>query len=418
MDQLLAAYFGNPFARTAAEVRRAERVATTLDLDATITALLDQGQLDRAKALLLAMQHRAAIANPTLAPLLALLSTATAKRLPRPLRDYARIALAAGRCYRVLDRIHGDSAANNRARRDTWAACFGDSLRHTLELERVIRDHDVLLLGETGTGKELFARAIVAATPGDSRGAPAPSAALNAAALPDALVESELFGHSKGAFTGAAENRIGRLRSAHGGTFFLDEVGDLPSTTQVKLLRVIETNEVYPLGSDTPHTVDVRYVAATHKELETLVEEGSFRRDLLERLAGNVIRTPALRERPEDIPAIAMAFVADYTTGSAAEHVHAWLTTDEVRRYAWPGNVRELQNVLRNLLLGLPARPAAAAAAAEASATVPAIVIEGRASLRMATDWYLRHVLANVDGNYSRAARILGIDRSTVKRRC
>lgn len=218
--------------------------------------------------------------------------------------------LAAGRCYRALAAVLGGSKRMNRVRRDTWAACFGDSLRSALDLERVIRDHDVLLFGETGTGKEAIARAIQLATPGGTDGAPAPMAAINAAAVPLTLVESALFGHIKGAFTGAQETRTGRLRTASGGSFFLDEVGDLPSTTQVKLLRVMETNEVFPLGSDSPETIDVRYIAATHKDLEAMVECKEFRRDLFQRMAGNVIRMPPLRDRPEDMIEIGTAFVA------------------------------------------------------------------------------------------------------------
>jgi len=248
----------------------------------------------------------------------------------------------------------------NRVRRDTWAACFGESLRSALELERVIRDHDVLLFGETGTGKEAIARAIQLATPGPADGSAAPMAAINAAAVPDTLVESALFGHVKGAFTGAQETRTGWLRKASGGSFFLDEVGDLPSPTQVKLLRVMETNEVFPLGSDISEIVDVRYIAATHKDLETRVDRNEFRRDLFQRMAGNVIRMPPLRDRPEDMIEIGTAFIARYLGDASVDHsrrIEAWLHSDGAVGYSWPGNVRELQNALRNMMLGLDAGP-------------------------------------------------------------
>jgi transcriptional regulator with PAS, ATPase and Fis domain len=314
-----------------------------------------------------------------------------------------------------------------RARHDTWAACFGDSLRLALDLERVIRDHDVLILGETGTGKEKFAHAMQTATPGGDDGQPAPSSAINAAAIPDTLVESELFGHEKGAFTGATDARIGRLRSADGGSFFLDEVGDLPQTTQVKLLRVIETNEVFPVGSDVSHSVDVRYIAATHKDLMGLVEARQFRRDLYERLAGNILTIPPLRDRPEDIVEIGKYFLESYAKRSrveVGEGIESWLSSSEARSYHWPGNVRELQNVLRNLMLGLPPQITSrhpdsgeTTAATPGGTNIPASILAGTATFQELGDWYIRRVLDDNEGNLTQAARSLGLDRSTIRRR-
>jgi transcriptional regulator with AAA-type ATPase domain len=433
VDEVLHAFLGNPYDAAPDAWRAADRALDALDAGEALDELLDRGLVERAERLILAVGHRRACAHPDEPGRVfddALLPASVRRRLPRPPRDYLRIAMAAGRCFRALSQIHGTSAPIQRCRRATWAACFGDSLHHALHLERVIRDHDVLILGETGTGKEAFARAIQAATPGPADGAPAPGAAMNAAALPETLVESELFGHVKGAFTGASETRVGRLRSADGGSFFLDEVGDLPSTTQVKLLRVIETNDFYPVGSDTSHHVDVRYLAATHKDLEALVVEGSFRRDLFERLAGNIIRIPPLRERPEDIRAIALPFVEHYTGDARRgqigqlDHIDHWLDSAEAQRYPWPGNVRELQNALRNLLLGLPAGLAAKAAPAATTASaaplppdLPARVRDGQATMQEVTDWYMRFVLARTERNYTQTAKILGIDRSTVRRR-
>ncbi|GAB4565504.1 MAG: hypothetical protein Tsb0020_16450 [Haliangiales bacterium] len=422
VELLTRTLISNPFDVSAASLRSADDALTRLDLASALIDLLSDGNVERAKLLLLAAGHRRACQHPD-APervfeRLALPKAVTG-RLPRPLGDYLRVVMAAGRCHRVLSGIRGTSALLQRARRETWAACFGDSLRHALDLERVIRDHDVLILGETGTGKESFARAFQAATLGPDDGSPAPSAAINAAALPETLVESELFGHARGAFTGATETRIGRLRSADGGAFFLDEVGDLPRTTQVKLLRVIETNEVFPLGSDTPHHVDLRYVAATHKDLEGMVERRAFRRDLFERLAGNVIRIPPLRRRSEDLRAIALPFVSQYL-GANTDHpqlavIEQWLDSDEARGYSWPGNVRELQNVLRNLLLGLPS--GIAAKAPPTTRAIPEPIAAGEASLREVEQWYLRRVLSQLDGNLSQAAKALGVDRSTLRRR-
>lgn len=336
-------------------------------------------------------------------------------RLPRPLRDYRRIAAAAGRAHAALAALQGHSEAIASVRRQTWAACFGEDLLHALRLERVIRDHDVLILGETGTGKELVAHAIQAATPGPKGIGPAPQSAVNAAAIPETLVEGELFGHVRGAFTGATDARPGRLRSADGGTFFLDEVGDLQTTAQVALLRVMETNVVTPVGADAGTEVDVRYVAATHRDLYALVEADRFRRDLLERLAGVVIRIPPLRDRPEDIVDIGRAFVAPFFDGEVPDEVETWLARAEARVHTWSGNVRELHNALRNLILGLPTEHGDIAP--EAGDKLPPRIRDRQATLREVELWYLREVLQRCDGNQAEAARLLGVHRSTVLRR-
>jgi DNA-binding NtrC family response regulator len=242
------------------------------------------------------------------------------------------------------------------------------------------------------------------------------------AAVPETLIESELFGHARGAFTGATEARRGRVRSADRGCLFLDEVGDLPLTAQVKLLRVIETDHVQPLGSDQLHRADVRYVAATHQDLPALVRAGRFREDLYQRLAGVVIRLPALRERPEDIAAIGEQIIAAATRELALEvdlaAITRWLHGAEARRYAWPGNVRELRNVVRNLLLGLPSGLAPASRpAAKAAEGLPERIRSGEASLAEVETWYLRRALDKTHGNLAAAARLLGVDRSTVARK-
>jgi transcriptional regulator of acetoin/glycerol metabolism len=342
-------------------------------------------------------------------------------RLPRPRSAYLRIVMAAGRCHAALAALTGRSQLLEHVRAQSWTACFGDSLVHALGLERVIRDHDVLLLGETGTGKELIAHAIQRATPGPDDGSPAAHAAVNAAALPEALIESELFGHVRGAFTGATDTRAGRIRSADGGCFFLDEVGDLDPHTQVKLLRVIETNQVSPLGADTAHPVDVRYVGATHRDIFNLVDEGTFRRDLHQRLAGITIRIPPLRDRPEDIVDIGRAFVTRYVPERLrkGDSIDRWLKQAAHMTYDWPGNVRELQNAIRNLLLGLDAGIDENAPPTTVSSTVgiPLQIARHVATLSEVEDWYIHAVLAAEDGNFAAAARKLGLDRSTVRRR-
>jgi len=425
VDLIIDTYLGNPFETSDADRDALEAALRQTSIAGSIDRLLQKGQVDRAKQLALAIGHRQAIATPT-SPSKVLDSKVfpshLAKRLPRQRADYLRIVMAAGRCHAALSKLSGSSGPIHELRRKIWAACFGHSLRHALDLERVIRDHDVLILGETGTGKELIAHAILEATPGSARGEGAPRASLNAAAIPDTLVESELFGHIKGAFTGATETRTGRIRSASGGCLFLDEVGDLPLTTQVKLLRVIETNRVHPLGSDKSHEVDVRYVAATHKDLDDMVERRVFRQDLYERLAGNVIEVPPLRDRPEDIAAIGRAFLETYLVdGIASQHadrIQRWVSGAEAKRYSWPGNVRELQNALRNLLMGLP--PGLRADTlhdAASSDETPLAIREGNATMRQVEDWYLSKVLTSCEGNLARTARNLEMDRSTVRRR-
>lgn len=416
---------GNPFLMTDPGTRESvRREVLAGPITAELSRRVRRGELTSAKRLILAVGHAQACA-PEVVPK-AVLTTAELpasilKDLSRPRADYLRIAMAAGRAHFALGKLLGGSSAMVTLRQDIWAACFGESLLHCLELERVIRDHDVLILGETGTGKEVVAQVFLEATPGPASGNAAPQAALNAAAIPDTLVESELFGHERGAFTGATEARLGRLRVAAGGAFFLDEIGDLPKTTQVKLLRVMETNEIHPLGSDVGQKADVRYIAATHKDLEAMVVEGEFRRDLFGRLAGITLRIPPLRERPEDIEAIGLSFIDQYLRGSkngqASQAIARWLRSSEARSYSWPGNVRELQNVLRNLLLGLPPGLKSDARPTERPDELPAAIRDGHAPLQVVSDWYIDKVITRTDRNLTAASQILGVDRSTLRRR-
>jgi formate hydrogenlyase transcriptional activator len=204
-------------------------------------------------------------------------------------------------------------------------------------------DTTVLIQGETGTGKELIARAIHSRSPRSGR----PMVTVNCGAISPGLVESELFGHVKGAFTGALERKVGRFEFADGGSLFLDEVSELPPETQVKLLRVLQEQEFEPVGSSRTQRVDVRIIAATNRDLAERVREGRFRADLLYRLNVLPIRIPPLRERPADIPQLAMFFLERYARrfGRPARDI----SRDTMQRlvaYAWPGNIRELQNVI------------------------------------------------------------------------
>jgi transcriptional regulator with GAF, ATPase, and Fis domain len=201
----------------------------------------------------------------------------------------------------------------------------------------------VLLMGETGVGKELVARAIHDASPRQTR----PLVKVNCGAIPQGLVESELFGHERGAFTGALQKRIGRFEMADKGTLFMDEVGELPLETQVKLLRVLQEQEFERIGGTRSQRVDVRLVAATNRDLETEVNGGRFRRDLFYRLNVFPVRIPPLRERSGDIPLLVKHFLAQLQR-KLAKPLQA-VTDEGMRRlqdYPWPGNIRELQNVL------------------------------------------------------------------------
>jgi len=212
-------------------------------------------------------------------------------------------------------------------------------------------DSTVLIQGETGTGKELVAQAIHDSSPRRN----GPLVKMNCAAIPASLIESELFGHERGAFTGALTQRIGRFEAANGGTLFLDEIGDLALDLQVKLLRVIQEQEFERLGSTRSIRVNVRLVAATHRDLEQMVENKEFRADLYYRLGVFPISLPPLRERPEDIPALARHFVAKY-----AERMHKVVdeipaeTMDAMIAYQWPGNIRQLQNFVEHGVIVSP----------------------------------------------------------------
>ena len=209
-------------------------------------------------------------------------------------------------------------------------------------------DSTVLITGETGTGKELAARAIHKR----SRRARNAFVAVNCAAIPPSLIASELFGHEKGAFTGATQRRLGRFEVADGGTIFLDEVGDLPAETQIALLRVLQERELERVGGTHPVRIDVRVIAATNRDLEAAVDAGSFRRDLFYRLNVFPIRMPSLHERVEDIPLL-VAYLAQRYAGKMGRKINSIdkRTLELFQTYHWPGNVRELQNVVERAVI-------------------------------------------------------------------
>ena len=211
-----------------------------------------------------------------------------------------------------------------------------------------ISDSTVLVLGESGTGKELIARAIHQR----SRRAARPFIGVNCGAIPASLIASELFGHEKGAFTGATQRRLGRFEAANGGTIFLDEVGDLPPDVQIALLRVLQEREIERVGNNRPIPLDVRVIAATHRNLEKLVSEDKFRHDLLYRLNVVPIRVPSLRERAADIPVLVEYFIARFgkKAGKKFRSIDK-KTLQLLQAYAWPGNIRELQNVIERAVI-------------------------------------------------------------------
>lgn len=305
-----------------------------------------------------------------------------------------------------------------------------EAMRGVLEMVRTIAPSDatVLVSGESGTGKELIARAIHTG----SRRAGGPYVAFNCAAITESLMESELFGHEKGAFTGADKRRDGRFVMADKGTLFLDEIGEMPLLMQAKLLRVLQEREVQPVGSDRNIGIDVRIIAATNRDLDTEVAEGRFREDLFYRLNVVSITLPPLRERPDDVAALARHFLGVYAQkNNKAVSGFSPAAMDRLLRYSWPGNVRELENVVERavvLLLGeqigereLPPQilqnghaggPGTDGGITDAEASpVPA---EQPRTLRDMEKAMILQTLAETGGNKAETARRLGITRKTL----
>ncbi|HZT57841.1 MAG TPA: sigma-54 dependent transcriptional regulator [Pyrinomonadaceae bacterium] len=319
---------------------------------------------------------------------------------------------------RELERAN---AAMSAELRDEWVM-VGESvamraLRKQIELVAPT-DGRVLIYGESGTGKELVARAIHAR----SLRAAAPFVELNCSAVPEELIESELFGHVRGAFTGATAAKRGKFEQADGATLFLDEVGDMSQRMQAKVLRVLEEQRFEPVGSTTPMRVDVRVLAATNKRLEVEIERGHFRADLLFRLNVIPFEVPPLRERTEDIPLLVEHFNERFSAAYKKKPKRFEPDAIEaLRNYPWPGNVRELRNTIERVVIMHAGAKVAAhdlpALGGEEPVQAPARFSSFRDASEAHQRDFIRSKLAEAEGNVSRAAELMGMDRSHLYRR-
>jgi two-component system, NtrC family, nitrogen regulation response regulator NtrX len=307
----------------------------------------------------------------------------------------------------------------------------GEKMRRLMtQVERVAASESrVCILGETGTGKELIAHTIHE----KSNRRDAPYVTLNCAAVPAELIESELFGHEKGSFTGAASRHVGKFEQAHGGTLFLDEIGDMPVAMQAKLLRVLEQGEVERIGGDKPVKVNVRVVVATHRNLEEQVKQGAFRQDLFHRIYVFPVALPPLRERPEDIPALVQHFSAMIARQNVWKEVtFSPEAMQMLQAQPWPGNIRELRNVVERLLLfvegdtvtaatvqtALPGQASPLSATASAGSAVGL----GSGALADRVEQFERQVILDEikrqNHHITNAAKALGLERSHLYKKC
>jgi len=279
-------------------------------------------------------------------------------------------------------------------------------------------DVSVLVLGESGTGKELLAKELHRSSPRRN----APFIAINCAALPEQLVESELFGHRKGAFTGAVEHQPGRIRTAEGGTLFLDEVGELPLTIQAKLLRFLESGECQSVGETAPHKINVRVIAATNRDLYTQVQKGLFREDLYYRLNVVPLELPPLRQRHGDVALLLEQLTARLAARYALEAPrYSSKALTRLEGYAWPGNIRELRNFCERMVVLLSGRtvelenlPQEIIRQPVAASSGPFTLPDSGISLDELEQEMIRQALERTRGNRSRAARLLGLSRDTL----
>ena len=353
----------------------------------------------------------------------------------RPLIEAAVRVSRLEMALRAAQQSAGTGAGYALSREDGEIIGHSEAMARLLHELQVVADTElpVLLLGETGVGKELFAHRLHRM----SRRAARPLVHVNCAALPEALAESELFGHARGAFSGAVSERPGRFEAAEGGTLFLDEVGELPLSIQAKLLRTLQNGEIQRLGADRPRKVDVRVIAATNRNLRELVQEGSFRADLYHRLSVYPIPIPPLRERGHDVLLLAGRFLELNRARLGLRSLRLSAAADELlRRYRWPGNVRELEHVISRAALkalsrgarrsdivtldadlldldaGAPQQAAGAEAGAEVREMPPQLSL--REAVEACQRDCIRAALQQHGGNWAQAARALDLDASNL----
>ena len=384
-------------------------------------------QVDGYAVLKEAEQHHPAIpvvmlrADATVSDAVSAVRAGAANFLPKPFHP----ATVEEILRRILEGSPGAREYRRGSGAGTPAPLIGEhpSIRELMERVSSVADTDVsvLLRGETGTGKEVLARLIHAS----SRQAGGPFVAVNMAAIPENLAESELFGHVRGSFTGANVNRLGRISSAHQGTIFFDEIGDMPKGLQAKLLRVLQDREVTPVGG-IPVPVDVRVIAATHRDLEEMVADGEFREDLFYRLDVVPLVLPPLRERRSDVAVLAEHFRRAYNEReNRAVPPFSAEVLEHLSAHDWPGNVRELENLVERLAIVAGQRTVAvrdlpvhlrceAAELDTGGLDLPLGGVDLRMLLAELEDRLIGQALARTGGNRNRAAELLGLNRTTL----
>ena len=316
-------------------------------------------------------------------------------------------------------RVHELQEENRRLQLATQSPAMSGIITRDPEMQRICRTIEkvaptsatVLILGESGTGKELLARALHDLSPRRANR----FVAINCAAIPDTLLESELFGYEKGAFTGAARQTIGKIETAANGTLFLDEIGDLPTALQAKILRFLQERVIERVGGRQEIPVDVRIVCATHQSLKDYIAEGKFREDLYYRLAEIVVDVPPLRTRKADTTLLAHSFVRRY----AAEQRRGVMTLlpdaiDAIEAHSWPGNVRELENVIKRAVIMADGQKIGAGDMGLAVPEADAAMLNLRQVRDEAEKGAVVRVLSRVNGNLSKAAEVLGVSRPTL----
>jgi len=317
--------------------------------------------------------------------------------------------------------LHEIEVENRRLETGPAATVLGSIITAAPEMVKVAKtiervasaDVSVMLLGASGTGKELLARAVH-----EKSGRKGDFIAINCAAIPENLLEAELFGYERGAFTGAVKSNVGKIELAQGGTLFLDEVGDIPLPLQVKLLRFLQERIIERIGGRQPIAVDTRIVCATHQNLEAMIADGRFREDLYYRLAEIVVKIPSLAERSGDAALLARHFVnrfgRELNPGVLSLAADA---ADAIDAYAWPGNVRELENRIKRAVIMADGKSVTAAdldLSSTARSDDPPMPINLRAAREVADRKAIRHALSRTDNNISGAAKLLGISRPTL----